>query len=78
MFNLTTLATAALLSSCAFMATANDTTIDISDLQASINAELEQSMNEMQNNIDVNVKNTLTEENADKATIKTAETRIAD
>ena len=78
MFNLKTIATVALLSSFTFAANATDTTIDISDLQASINAELEQSMTEMQNNVDVDVKNTLTAEKEDKATVTTAEVRIAE
>ncbi|MCL1066499.1 hypothetical protein L2735_06705 [Shewanella olleyana] len=78
MFNLKTLATVALLSSFAFAANATDTTIDISDLHASINAEFEQSMSEMQNNVDVDVKSTVTAENEDNTTVTTAEVRTAD
>ena len=79
MFNLKTLATVALLSCFTFAANANDTTIDISDLQASINAELEQSMSDMQNNVDVDVKSSLVAEKEQKATtVTTAEVRIAE
>lgn len=78
MFNLKTLATVALLSSFAFAANATDTTIDISDLQASINAEFEQSMSDMQKDIDVDVKSTLVADKEDKTTVTTAEVRIAE
>ncbi|MDO6612534.1 hypothetical protein Q4601_09685 [Shewanella sp. 1_MG-2023] len=78
MFNLKNLATVTLLSTFAFAANATDSTIDISDLQASMNAEFEQSMTEMQNNVDVDVKSSLVAEKEDQTTVTTAEVRIAE
>ncbi|WP_076540321.1 hypothetical protein [Shewanella sp. UCD-KL21] len=78
MFNLKSLATVALLSCFAFTASANEESIDISDLQASINAELEQSMSEMQSNVQVDVNSTLAADKEVQQPITTAETRTAD
>ncbi|WP_144209828.1 hypothetical protein [Shewanella donghaensis] len=78
MLNLKSLATVALLSSFAFGANATDSGIDISDLQASINAELEQSMTEMKNNVQADVNSTLVADKETEETITTAEIRTAD
>ncbi|MDO6618655.1 MULTISPECIES: hypothetical protein [unclassified Shewanella] len=78
MFNLKSLATVALLSCFAFTASANEEGIDISDLQASINAELQQSMTEMQSNVQVDVNSTLVADKEVQQPITTAETRTAD
>ena len=78
MLNLKSLATVALLSSFAFSATATESGIDISDLQASINAELEQSMTEMQNNVQADVISSLVADKETQETITTAEVRTAD